>query len=291
MAAVSELADSDPARAQGEHMLRTLVRRVSAAAWTVWLVRPAVLGPVAGLVALGALAGLWILVVGTGGVQVQAVVLFLAAAVPVALGLAGALFAAANGLLRWSLGLSEDERAYLALHLPRSVFGRLRWGAFLRNWLYRGQWLLRPATESPPAYMHLFYTGPALADVAQETALWRTVHASLPYGVRDLCLPGATARRVQHVDHLPHWALVLDGPSDGYALSAVLDGRYGDWARRFLSRARRRLGLSGEAGVDFVLVCLDADRDRRVLAAMVWPRALETAPRREAPAAADLAAA
>jgi hypothetical protein len=209
--------------------------------------------------------------------------ILLALGLPSVLAALAMLVVGGNALIRLVLGLSEAERRFLALHLPASAAEKLRWGRFLLNWLYRGDWLFRPVCESPPAYIHLFRDGEPLADIEEEVGLWRRLAAQLPYGMRPLCEPGHALRQVQQVQKLPSWTAALEDLTDGYALAGLLDQNYSQWAEGFIARARRRLGLRSTAPVDFLLAHLDDAAGRRLLAVCVYPRRHEPALQTESP--------
>ncbi|MFH0911775.1 MAG: hypothetical protein V1918_09765 [Planctomycetota bacterium] len=262
-----------PARAfHAPRALHELIDQVQANAGVFPWMHPLAYGTLASLLSAAALALFWWWTGLFDGFSAQRFVLFLAMAAPGGFA-AWALFAAlANRLFGWALGLSEAERRFLALALPRPVFLRLGWSDWMRNWLYRGESLLSPSRQSPAAYIHVFLAGDPLQSLEEETALWETLRRTIPYTLRDLCLPGETLRQVQAVKTLPRWSIVLEELTDGYGLGEVLDENYGAWARGFLMRARRRLCLRPGESLDFVLAYLPLPEGKEALVASVWPR-------------------
>ncbi|MFW5856316.1 MAG: hypothetical protein ACOCX4_00425, partial [Planctomycetota bacterium] len=171
----------------------------------------------------------------------------------------------------------------------RPALARLHWGSLLANWLYRGDWVCGPDTESPHGYLHVFRTGGAFATIQEEVSFWERLRGSLPYALRPLCRPGSALRQVQPVAILPRWTRGLEDLTDGHALGAVLDHNYEEWAEGFLRRGRERLGLGGDAPVDFFLAFVEVPGDAPVLAVAVYPRAVRAHAAPDAPS--DIAAA
>ncbi|MHC4887387.1 MAG: hypothetical protein ACYTGH_20110, partial [Planctomycetota bacterium] len=177
--------------------LRTLLERVCSRGAHRRFFNVPVVASVSLLLLVGTLS---LLVYGTGlahAITMKRIVLFMALAIPSSLGVVAILVACGNAFLKASFRLGETERRFLALHLPKAVLNRLGWGILLRNWIYRGEWLFSPSQQSSRAYIHLFRSGPELAGIVDEVALWDGLSRVLPYSLRELCTPGEALRQVQ----------------------------------------------------------------------------------------------
>lgn len=226
----------------------------------------------AGLGLMGAL------VVFTGGgapLTWQRLVATLALSVPAFLVLGAVLTSVGTWVCNRLFKMSDQERRFVALYLPRKVSARLGWCNMLTRWLHTGRLLVQPKHESPNAYIHAFLCGVAPSSAGATVALWERLATVLPYRLRPLCYPGAALRRLQTVRALPKWSQVLEDVADGRQLGEMLDHHYGDWAQRFLARARQRLGVAPGMPVDFFLTYVPVDRQGSALVVAVYPRARE----------------
>jgi hypothetical protein len=199
----------------------------------------------------------------------QRLVVWLTMATPAIIAAIGLLESLGNILIAKAMGMDETERRFLALHLPRNIFAKLKLGEPAANWVYHKEWMLPSAVESPTAYIHVFHDGDAIGNINDEVGLWNELKKIFPYEMRELCIPGQALRQIQHVKSLPKWASTLEDITDGYALAGMLDNNYSDWARNFLERGRKRLGLNKNENMEFYLTCLPASNGRTVLAVCV----------------------
>ncbi|MHC4872307.1 MAG: hypothetical protein ACYTFY_10720 [Planctomycetota bacterium] len=204
--------------------------------------------------------------------SVKRALLFTALSVPAVILFCGVAASICNKLIGSALNISNSEKKFLALHLPKHVFDRLEWGRYLKNWFYGSNWLIGSCEESPNCYVHLFKTGAPLLTIEEDVNLWKRLSASLPYSLRRLCIPGETIRQVQITKTLPKWSMSLSEVTDGYALGGILDENYTEWAKNFLTRARKRLSLPEDKAVDFFLTFFDINTEDNVLAVCVFPR-------------------
>jgi hypothetical protein len=265
-----QVKTAEPFRASKE--ARSLLTRLENRPLLTRLLRSSVMGPAllgilaAESMALAAAMGL------TTSFSWQTLWVTAALGIVVLLVSVAALTSAGSRLAHWMVGLSDLERRFLALHVAPKQIAALGWSRLFQKWLYRGDHLLCNEPLSPPAYMHVFHAGASVDSAQDDVALWKRLAGSLPYALRPLCHPGHTLRQIQAVEALPRWSTSLELLTDGYVLGGVLDHNYARWAAGFLGRARERLGLERNRGVQFCLASVELNRDEQVLVACVWPR-------------------
>ncbi len=206
------------------------------------------------------------------GLTMKNAFLFLGITPPIFLLIFCFLASLVNKLIGKTLDISEQEKEFLALHLPRHVFDKLGWGIFMNNWFYGSNWLIGSCDESPNCYIHLFKTGEPLLTIDEDVDLWQRLASSLPYSLRNLCIAGEGIRQIQITDSLPKWSKTLSEVTDGYVLGGILDENYTEWAKNFIVKAKKRLSLSVDNDVDFFLTYFDITEQDSVLAVCVFPR-------------------
>jgi hypothetical protein len=129
--------------------------------------------------------------------------------------LAGAAAAqfAGNLFLRLWFRLDDSSRRGFATRLS---LGRCPadWPAFLKRWLFTGDWLGSPAYDLRLPYVRIYIEGDAPETCREEDYLWREIHGNISGD--SLWEAGTNIREISYPRELPSWARQVEN-GDGYA--------------------------------------------------------------------------
>ncbi len=120
---------------------------------------------------------------------------------------------AGNLFLRFWFRLDDSARRGFATRLS---LGRCPddWPAFLKRWLFTGDWLGSPAYDLRLPYVRIYIDGDAPATCREEDSLWREIHGNISGD--SLWEAGANIREISYARELPAWARLIEN-GDGYA--------------------------------------------------------------------------
>ncbi len=143
-----------------------------------------------------------------------------------------------NVFLRLWYRLDDASRRGFATRLSLARCPH-EWPAWLKRWLFTGDWLGSPAYDLRLPYVRIFIEGHPPLSCREEDALWREIHQNISGD--SLWEAGTNIREISYPEVLPDWAREVE-KGDGFAdLKAKIGSEEASaWVRHLWRRACRQ---------------------------------------------------
>lgn len=146
--------------------------------------------------------------------------------------------AAGNLFLRLWYGLGSADRRGFATRLSLARCPR-DWPAYLKRWLFTGDWLGSPAYDLRFPYVRIYIEGEAPLSCREEDSLWREIHGHI--SGNSLWEAGTNIREISYPRELPSWARQVENSDDFSDLrKRIGQNAASEWVMHIWRRACRQ---------------------------------------------------